>query len=146
MRFRATLELHGKTATGVQVPDDVVAALGPSRRPAVHVTINGHSWRSSVAHMGGVFLLGISAENRAAVGVAAGDALDVDLEPDTAVREVVVPEDLAAALDAEPGARAAFDALSYSNRRGIVMAVEGAKTDQTRQRRIARSVTTLLGE
>ena len=71
MRFQGTLELHGKTATGVQVPDAVVTALGSSRRPAVTVTVNAHSWRTSVANMGGVFLRGISAENRAAAHVGA---------------------------------------------------------------------------
>jgi hypothetical protein len=145
MRFQGTLELHGKTATGVQVPDAVVTALGSSRRPAVTVTVNEHTWRSSVAYMGGVFLLGISAENRAAAHVSAGDLLDIELELDTAVRDVAVPTDLAAGLDGQPGARAAFEALSYSNRRGIVMAVGGAKTEQTRQRRIARSVADLVG-
>jgi Bacteriocin-protection, YdeI or OmpD-Associated/Domain of unknown function (DUF1905) len=146
MRFRAVLELHGKTATGMQVPDEVVAALGSSRRPAVCVTINGYTYRSSVAVMGGVFMLGVSAENRAGAGVAAGDVLDVDLELDTEPREVEVPADLAAALDAEPRARAAYEALTYSNKRALVMSVEGAKTDETRQRRIAKSVTALLSD
>jgi Bacteriocin-protection, YdeI or OmpD-Associated/Domain of unknown function (DUF1905) len=146
MRFRAVLELHGKTATGMQVPDEVVAALGSSRRPAVRVTINGYTYRSSVAVMGGVFMLGVSAENRAGAGVAAGDVLDVDLELDTEPREVEVPADLAAALDAEPRARAAYEALTYSNKRALVMSVEGAKTDETRQRRIAKSVTALLSD
>jgi hypothetical protein len=144
MRFRATLELHGKTATGIQVPDAIVAALGSSRRPAVRVTINGYTYRSSVAVMGGVFMLGVSAENRAGAGVAAGDVLDVDLELDTEPREVAVPDDLLAALDAEPRARAAYEALTYSNKRALVMSVEGAKTDETRQRRIAKSVVALL--
>jgi len=144
MRFRATLELHGKTATGVQVPDAIVAALGSSRRPAVRVTINGYTYRSSVAVMGGVFMLGVSAENRAGAGVAAGDVLDVDLELDTEPREVAVPDDLLAALDADPRARAAYEALTYSNKRALVLSVEGAKTDETRQRRIAKSVAGLL--
>ena len=145
MRFSATVELHGKTATGVQVPDDVVTALGSSRRPAVTVTINGHTWRSSVTPMGGVFLLGISADNRAAARVRAGDVVDIDLDLDTGVREVSVPDDVAEALDARPDVRRAFDALSYSNRRALVMAVEAAKSDQTRQRRIAKTVATLVG-
>jgi Bacteriocin-protection, YdeI or OmpD-Associated/Domain of unknown function (DUF1905) len=144
MKFRAALELHGKTATGLQVPEEIVTALGSSRRPAVRVTINGYSYRSSVVSMGGVFLLGVSAENRAGAGVSAGDVLDVDLGLDTAPREVAVPADFAAALDAEPRARTAFEALSYSNKRRVVTAIEGAKTEETRQRRIAKSVATLL--
>lgn len=142
MRFRATLELNGKTATGVQVPPEVVAGLGMGRRPAVTVTINGcHTYRSTVAVRGGNYRLGVSAENRAKAGVAAGDVIDVELELDTALREVAVPDDLAAALDAD--ARRRFDATSYSNQLRHVLAVEGAKTAATRQRRIATVATAM---
>src|SRR4051812_27524153 len=97
--FRATLELGGKTATGIQVPDEIVAALGAGKRPAVRVTVNGHTYRSTVASMGGRNMVGVSAENRAGAGVAAGDVLDVAMELDTAPREVVEPADFTAALD-----------------------------------------------
>jgi Domain of unknown function (DUF1905)/Bacteriocin-protection, YdeI or OmpD-Associated len=143
MRFRATLETEGKTATGVNVPAEVVEALGAGKRPRVKVTINGHSYRSSVAVLGGRYLLGVSAENRAAAGVEGGDSVDVELELDTAAREVTVPLDLAAALAAEPAAQATFDALSYSNKSWHVLQIEGAKSDETRQRRVARSVEAL---
>jgi hypothetical protein len=143
MRFRTTIEQAGKTATGIRVPEQVVAALEAGKRPAVRVTIKGHTYRSTVAPMGGVFMIGVSAENRAAAGVAGGDEVDVELELDTAPREVTVPADLAAALDADAEARRTFDALSYSNRQWHVLSVEGAKTDETRQRRIARSVSAL---
>lgn len=143
MRFRTTVLLGGKTATGVEVPPEVVAALGPTRRPPVHVTIGGHTYRSTVAVMGGVFMLPISAENRALAGVAAGDEVDVDLVPDTEPRVVGEPPDLAAALDADPRARRAFDALSASGRRRHVLAVEGAKTPATRERRVAGVLTAL---
>jgi Bacteriocin-protection, YdeI or OmpD-Associated/Domain of unknown function (DUF1905) len=143
MRFRTTIVRSGKTATGIQVPDEVVAALGSGKRPAVKVTVNGYSYRSSVASIGGVFMVSLSAEHRAGAGVGGGDEVDVDLELDTAPREVAVPPDLAAALDAEPAARATFDGLSYSNRSWHVLQVTGAKSDETRQRRIARSVDTL---
>jgi hypothetical protein len=142
MRFRATVELGGKTATGIEVPDGVVAELGSKRAP-VHVTINGYAYRSTVAVMGGRYLLPVSAEVRAGAGVAAGDEVDVDLEPDTAPREVEVPADLAAALAAAPAARAAFGALSYSNQRRHVLSVEGAKTEATRARRVAKAVADL---
>jgi hypothetical protein len=140
VRFRATLLGAGKTATGIEVPPDVVASLGQSKRPAVRVTINGHTYRSTVAVMGGKFMLGVSAENRAAAGVAAGDRLDVDLELDTAPREVAVPSDLAAALKRDKEAKRFFDRLSYSRKQRIVLSVEGAKAAETRQRRIDKSV------
>ena len=144
MSFRATLESNGKTATGIEVPPEVVEALGSGKRPAVTVTINGHhTYRSTVAVMGGRFLLPVSAEQRTAAGIVAGDELEVDLVLDTAPREVDVPDDLTAALAAEPAARACFDGLSYSNRRRLVLAIEGAKADETRRRRIAKTVADL---
>jgi hypothetical protein len=143
MRFHTTILQSGKTTTGIQVPDEVVEALGAGRRPAVKVTINGYTYRSTVAVMGGVSMVSVSAEHRAGAGVAGGDEVDVDLELDTAPREVTVPADFAAALDAEPNARRTFDGLSYSNKSWHVLQVEGAKTDETRQRRIARSVDVL---
>ena len=73
MRFRATIKQSGRTATGIRVPEEVVAALGSGKRPAVRVTIGGHPYRSTVAPMGGAFMIGVSAENRARAGVAAGD-------------------------------------------------------------------------
>lgn len=140
MRFRTSIQQSGKTATGIQVPEEVIEALGSGKRPAVKVTINGYTYRSTVAVMGGVYMIGVSAENRAGAGVAGGDEVDVDIDLDTAPREVSVPTDFAAALDAEPEARRTFDGLSYSNKSWHVLQVEGAKTDETRQRRIAKSV------
>ena len=144
MRFTTTLEQSGKTATGFRVPPEVVASLGKGKRPPVLVTLKGrYTYRNTVAVYGDEYLLGVSAEHRAAAGVQAGDELVVDLELDTAPREVVVPPDFAAALDAEPAARTTFDSLSYSNQSWHVLNVEGAKTDETRQRRIEKSVATL---
>jgi len=143
MRFRTTVQQSGKTATGIEVPDDVMAALGSGKRPAVTVTVNGYSYRSTVASMGGKAMVSLSAEHRAGAGVAGGDEVEVDLELDSAPREVTVPPELVAALDAEPAARATFDGLSYSNRSWHVLQVTGARTEETRQRRIARSVETL---
>jgi Bacteriocin-protection, YdeI or OmpD-Associated/Domain of unknown function (DUF1905) len=145
MRFRAKLELAGKTATGMHVPPEIVAALGAGKRPPVRATINGYTYRSTVAVYGGEFLLGVSDEVRKASGVRAGDELDVNLELDTEPREVDVPPDLAAALRAAPTAQSAFDALSYSNKRRHVLSVDGAKSAETRQRRIAKAVEELGG-
>jgi hypothetical protein len=143
MRFRTEILSAGKTAAGIEVPPAVVDALGTSRKPAVKVTINGYTYRSTVATMNGVFMLGVSNDVRREAGVAAGETVDVDIELDTEPREVQVPADLAAALDAEPEARRFFDGLSYSHKRRIVMPVDDAKTMETRQRRIEKSVANL---
>ncbi len=140
MRFRTTILQSGKTAAGIEVPPEIVEALGSGKRPKVQVTIRGYTYRSSVAVLGGVYMIGVSAENRASAGVKGGDEVDVDIELDTAPREVTVPADFASALDAESNARRTFDSLSYSNKSWHVLQIEGAKTDETRQRRIAKSV------
>jgi hypothetical protein len=140
MKFRATLQLNGKTATGIRVPPEVVEKLGTSKRPAVRVTINGHTYRSTVAVMSGEYMVGVSAENREGAGVAAGDVVSVDIELDTAPREVTVPADFAKALARVPAAQRNFDQLSYSNRQRHVVSIEQAKTAETRQRRIAKAV------
>src|ERR1044072_9995434 len=105
MKCRATVELAGKTATGIEVPEDVVAALGSGNRPPVTVTIGGHTYRTTVARMGGRFLIPLSAENRTGAGVAAGDQVDVDIALDSGPREGAVPAALAAALPPAEGAR-----------------------------------------
>ena len=140
MRFTATIELGGKTATGIEVPAEVVAKLGSSKKPAVRVTIGKHTYRSTVATMGGRFLLPVSAEVREQAGVAAGDTVQVDVELDTEAREVTVPPDFAEALGRDPDAQRFFEGLSYSNRRRLVLAIEGAKAAETRQRRIDGTV------
>jgi len=143
MRFQATIALNGKSATGIEVPADVVTALGQGKRPKVTVTINGYSYRSSVGVMGGVSLLPVSADVRAKAGVAAGDQVDVEVEPDTAPRTVEVPADFASALDRAPAAREAFGKLSYSGQQRYVLGIDQAKTDATRQRRVEKAVAEL---
>lgn len=133
-------------ATGIPVPAEVVAALGRGKRPPVMVTIGGHTYRSTVAAYGDVFMLPLSQERRVAAGVEAGQTVEITLELDTQPRTVDVPDDLAAALAEQPGRRAAFDALSYTARKEHVRQVTTAKAAETRQRRIARIVAALAGE
>jgi Bacteriocin-protection, YdeI or OmpD-Associated/Domain of unknown function (DUF1905) len=143
MKFRATVELGGKTATGIEVPGEVVTALSSGGRPPVTVTIGGHTYRTTVARMGGRYLIPLSAENRTAAGVAAGDQVDVDIEADIAPREVDVPPDLAEALAGDDAARATFDGLSFTHRKEWVRWVEEAKKPETRATRLARTVESL---
>jgi bifunctional DNA-binding transcriptional regulator/antitoxin component of YhaV-PrlF toxin-antitoxin module len=143
MRFRAIVELAGKSATGITVPPEVVAGLGSSKKPAVRVTINGFTYRSTVATMGGQFKIPVSAEIRKGAGIGAGDEVLVDIELDTEPREVSVPADFTEALDHDAEARRQFNELSYSNKRRYVLSIEDAKTAETRQRRIAKAVSEL---
>ena len=143
MRFHSVVQLGGKTATGIPVPEEVVTSLGSSKRPPVRVTINGHTYRSTLASRGGQFMLPISAENRASAGVAAGDEVEVDIELDTEPREVTVPPDLAEALEREVDAKRYFEGLSYSQKQRHVLPIEQAKTAETRQRRIDKALSIL---
>lgn len=143
MKYRTTILATGPNTTGIPVPDEALTELGGGKRPAVTVRLAGHTYRSSIASMSGAAMISLSAENRQRAGVAAGDTVDVELELDTAPREVDLPDDLAAALAASPEAQRTWDALSYSNRRWHVESVQGARTDETRQRRIAKSVAAL---
>ncbi len=141
--FHTTVELGGKTATGLHVPDDVVEALGTGKRPSVRVTIGGYTYPTTVARMGGRYLVPLSAENREAAGVSAGDEVDVEIELDTVPREVTVPPDLAEALAKDDRAREFFDSLACSHRKEWVRWVEDTKRPQTRESRIGQTVTAL---
>jgi uncharacterized protein DUF1905/bacteriocin resistance YdeI/OmpD-like protein len=145
MKFSAIIEQGDKTATGIEVPAEVVASLGPSKHPKVRVTIKGYTYRSSVASMGGRFMLGVSAKVREGAGVAGGDKVTVDMELDTEPREVVVPPDLAAALKRNADAKRVFDGLSYSKKQRFVLPIDDAKTAETRQRRVDKAIDALRG-
>lgn len=143
MRFETTMSQVGNN-TGIEVPPDVIEALGAGKRPPVVVVVNGYEYRNTVAVMGGRFMISFSSDKRAATGIGGGDPIVVDLELDTAPRTVEVPADLAAALESA-GARAAFDALTPSAKKAHVTAVEGAKAAETRQRRVDGIVAKLTG-
>jgi hypothetical protein len=143
MKFQATIEKTGGNTTGIVVPDEIVEALGGGKRPKVRATVKGHTWRTSVAPMGGKFWVGVSAEVRTSAGLAGGDVAEVELELDDAPREVEVPPDFAAALAAHPTKKAKFEKLSYSHQRRHVMAIEGAKAPETRVRRIEGALESL---
>ena len=143
MRFHTDVELGGKTATGIPVPASVVDALGGGGRPKVLVTINGHTYPSSVARRGDRYLIALSAENRGAAGVQAGDEVEVDLVLDTGSRESEIPEDLEAALADAPDARERFDALTPTQRGYFATSVTEAKKPETRARRVEKAIASL---
>lgn len=145
-KFKTTIvQADGKAATGIAVPDDVVEKLGQGKKPKVVVSLKGHSYRSTIAVMGGTFMLPLAKEHRDKADVKAGDKVDVTLELDTALREVAVPRDLAAALK-KAGATAGFGALSFTYRKENVRSIEEAKAPETRARRIAKAVEMALAK
>lgn len=143
--FDTIARRDGKTAVGIPVPESVVESLGAGKRVPITVTVNGHTYRSSVALYRGEYLIAFSAENRAAAGVEPNDPISVTIEVDDQPRSVEVPDDLAAALAASATAARAWEKLSYSNQRAQVLSVEGAKTAETRARRIEGAVAKLEG-
>ncbi len=141
VRFQTTLrQAARKNATGIVVPPELVDRLGGGKRAAVRVTVNGHEYRSTLAVMGGEVMVGVSAEVRAAAGVNGGDTVVVELVVDRSSRPVAIPEDFAAALAPAAGTRDFFDALANSLQRYHIDHINGAKTAQTRQRRIDAAV------
>lgn len=141
--FRTTVELGGKTATGLPVPDEVVQGLDAGKRPAVEVTINGYSYRTTIATMSGRFLIPLSAQNRTAAGVAAGDEVDVTIRADTAPREVALSDDLMAALAHDPPAQEFFNSLAHSHRKEWARWIDDAKRPDTRTKRLQVTVEAL---
>lgn len=140
MKFHTTLfQPEGRSVTGIEVPPEVIEALGNGKRSPVVLTVNGYAYRNTVAVMGGKYMVGFSAEHRAASGLKGGDAIEVEIVLDTAPRTVAVPEDFGSAL-ASAGLRAAFDKLAPSHRKEHVRAIEEAKTPETRARRIEKAL------
>ena len=143
MRFTATLQQEGKTATGIHVPDDVLEQLGGGRKPSVAVTLNGFTFHVTLGSMGGRAMIPVSAERRGESGAAAGDVLDVEIVLAVAPA-IEVPDDFAAAL-ADAGLRERFDALAPSHRKEHVRAIVEAKAADTRARRIVKAIEKLQG-
>lgn len=141
MQFTTTIhEEPGKNHADIPVPDEVVEALGAGKRPLVVVTVGAHTYRSAIASMGGHSVISLSSANRTAAGVVGGDVVEVTIEVDTAPREVDVPEALASALGVDPAAREVFARLSNSRKSRLTLSVDGAKTEETRQRRVVKAI------
>ncbi|HTE23181.1 YdeI/OmpD-associated family protein [Flavitalea sp.] len=138
-----TIILQEGNNTGIEVPGAVVEKLGAGKRPAVNVSLNGFNYRSTIAVMGGKFLIPLSAERRNLANVKGGDKMDISLELDTEPREVDLPEDFTKALNKDKKALKFFEGLSYSAKQRYVLPIGQAKTEETRQRRIEKALSDL---
>lgn len=140
IQFRTSLQQRGPAAA-VVLDDGQVAEVGegPKRFPVI-ATVNGYTWHTSVARMGGEFLVGLNKDVRTGAGVVAGDEVEVILELDTAPREVEVPEALAAALASDKKAKAAFEGMAYTHRKEYARWIADAKREETRERRVQQAL------
>ena len=132
MKFTTTLLKAGKTATGIEIPPSIVEKLGAGKKPPIRITINGYTYRNTVAVMGGTFMVGVSAEHRKGANIEGGDEVEVTIELDTELRVVTVPDDFQIALNKNAVAKKKFDALSYSKKQGLVLPIKDAKTEETK--------------
>jgi hypothetical protein len=141
--FTTTLTSGGGNTTGIEVPEDVVLGFGRGKRVPVVVTVNGYSFRNTIAFMGGQYLVGVSAAHRAASGLAAGDPIEVTLEVDDAPRVMEVPAELAAAFEGDPAAAEAWTKLSYSRQRQLAEPIADAKSSEAKARRVEKALEAL---
>ncbi|MCK0114201.1 YdeI/OmpD-associated family protein [Ornithinimicrobium sp. F0845] len=145
LTLQTTLDSLGGPAAAIVLTDEQVAELGPTKNPPVVVTIDGKSARLRVARMGGLNCIGLSKAVRAALGVEIDQEVSATVELDTAERTVDMPPELTEALEADPAAKAAFEALSYSARKEHARQVSSAKAAETRDRRLAKILDSLRG-
>jgi antitoxin component of MazEF toxin-antitoxin module len=132
-------------ATRITIPLDVEKVFGAKRVP-VKLSINGADYRSTIFRMGGKYVVAIPKRFRQAAGVESGEMITVELERDTEVRVIIPPEDFAKALAENSRAKRAWEKLSYTHRREYVMAIEEAKKEETRARRIAKALEQIAPE
>ena len=137
--FRTRLTGEGRTASGIIVPEELMAKLGPAKRYPVVVTVGDYSYRNSVSWYKGAFMISMSSDNKAAAGVSGGDEVDVTVEIDTEPRVLEMPDEFAAALTAA-GVLEKFQALSYSKQRTFVEPWAAAKSDATRDNNLAKAI------
>ena len=144
LKFSTILLQAGKTATGIKIPDEIIEKLGAGKKPAIKVTINNFTYRSTVAVMGGAYMVGVSSENREGAKVKSGDKINVTIELDTEERVLEVPPDFQKMLTKNATAKNKFESLSYSGKRALVAPVANGKTEETRNRNIEKALKILL--
>lgn len=143
LTFKTELLLAGKTATGVEVPAEIVETLGNGKHPLVKVTINGYTYPSSISVRNGIFMIPVSAEVRENAGIKSGEMIEVSVVLDNQPRIIEVPADFQNVLDKSPAAKQYFETLSNSNKKYFIGSIEQAKTEETRKRRIEKAIVDL---
>jgi len=142
MKFKTTILQFGNN-TGIDVPEEIVLGFGHGKKPPVVITIHDYTYRSTIAVMGGKYLVSLSAEHRKNAKVAGGDDVEINIELDTEPRTVELPDDFSQILDINKSAKINFEKLSQSKKKAIILSITDAKTEETRQKRIEKAIETL---
>ena len=142
MKYKTKILQFGNN-TGIEVPEGIVLSFGMGKKPPVVVTLNDYSYRSTIAVMGGKYLISLSAEHRKNAMVAGADELEITIELDTEPRTVELPVDFSQALDKNKSAKINFEKLSHSKKKAIILSITDAKTEETKQKRIEKAIETL---
>ncbi|MEJ0105277.1 MAG: YdeI/OmpD-associated family protein [Bacteroidota bacterium] len=143
MKFKTKIFQMGNN-TGIQVPEKIIESLGAGKKPPVVITLNNYTYRSTVAVMKGMYLVSLSAENRAKANVAGGDELEITIGLDTAPGIVELPADFKKVLDKNKVAKTAYDKLAPSRKKAMVLSITDAKTEETRKKRIEKAIDELI--
>lgn len=144
MTITTTLTASQGNATGIKIPEAHVEKLNSGRKPKVKATINGYTYRTSIAFMGGEYWIPVAKAIRDAAGISAGEAITLHLELDTEPRTVEIPEALAKAFAKNKPAKAAFDKLAPSHQKEHVRAINEAKKEETLKKRVEKTIEMLL--
>ena len=143
IKFKTTILQIGNN-TGINVPEEIIVRLGAGKKPPVVITLNNYTYRSTVAVMGGKYLVSLSAENRKNAHVQGGDTLQITIALDTEPRTVELPPDFQKAFDKNKQAREAFDKLAPSKKKAMVLSIMDAKTEETKIKRIDKAIAALV--
>ncbi|MEO6728842.1 MAG: YdeI/OmpD-associated family protein [Candidatus Dojkabacteria bacterium] len=138
MKFTAKIFTGGGQTAGFLIPEDVMTSLGDKKRVPVVITLNGYSYRSTVATYEGKQAVGISIENREKAGVKIGDTLEIDVSFDDKPRIVEVPEIMQKELEKNPKAKEVFEGLAFTHKKEYVKWIEEAKKEETKTSRLEK--------
>jgi hypothetical protein len=144
LKFKAILLQSGKTATGIEIPRQIVEKLNAGKKPLVKITVNNFTYRSAIAVMGGVFMVAVNAENRESAKIKAGDKIEIAIELDNEERVIELPSEFQKVLNKNLSAKNFFDTLSNSKKKVLIIPITNAKTDETRNRNIEKAMNVLV--
>jgi Bacteriocin-protection, YdeI or OmpD-Associated/Domain of unknown function (DUF1905) len=143
MKFKTKIVQSGNN-TGINVPEKIIESLGAGKKPPVVITLKKYTYRSTVAVKNGLYMVSLSAEHRKNANVSGGEEVEINIELDTEPRTVELPPDFQKSLDKNKEAKNAFTKLAPSRKKAMVLSITGAKTEETKIKRIEKAINSLI--